>query len=186
MVGAFGSMLINPNVVVIGVFSVEFDGVNLVSATGSCLIPPLSCSCRAFDTEPVLRFFAGLSFSTGATFLLFAIGKARPRNFPLLATPTPHVKTVLYPEQSLPRSRHCVQYGLLLSQVVCKSWQAKQSSAAPVVGARLLFFRGEVGEGMSLVFDGGKGWLGARVAAIAVVSPFYARQKLSQVGFRSM
>ena len=181
MVGAFGSTLINPNVVVTGVLSVEFDGVNLASATGSCLIPPLFCSCRGFDTEPVLRFFAGLSFSTGATFLLFSMGNARPRNFPLLATPTPHVNTVLYPEQCLPRSRHCVQYGLLRSQVVCSSWQAKQSSAAPVVGALLLFFRGEVGGGMSFVFDGGMGWLGAKVAAISHVSQLYARQDLSYV-----
>jgi hypothetical protein len=49
--------------------------------------------------------------------LLAAIGSDSPLNFPRLATPTPHVKVVLYPAQSFPLSRHGVQYGLFLSQL---------------------------------------------------------------------
>lgn len=56
-----------------------------------------------------------------SAFFDFAIGNARPRNLPLLATPTPQVKVVLYPEQSLPASRHCEQYGRRLSQEVFRS-----------------------------------------------------------------
>lgn len=64
-----------------------------------------------------LLFLLGLGSGSElcSTFLDFAIGKDNPRNFPLLATPTFHVKAVLYPEQSFPCSRHCVQYGLFRS-----------------------------------------------------------------------
>lgn len=36
----------------------------------------------------------------------FAIGRDRPRSLPRLATPTPQVSWVLYPEHSLLTSRH--------------------------------------------------------------------------------
>lgn len=36
-------------------------------------------------------------------------GRCWPRSFPRLATPTPHVNVVLYPEHSRPRSRHWEQ-----------------------------------------------------------------------------
>lgn len=62
-----------------------------------------------------------------------ATGHVRPRSFPRLAIPTPHVKVVLYPEQSFPISRHWPQYGLLRSQGAFRFRHAKQSSAAPVV-----------------------------------------------------
>lgn len=39
-----------------------------------------------------------------------------------------------------------MQYGRRLSHLDWRSWQAKQSSAAPVVGALLRRFRGEVGD----------------------------------------
>ena len=71
-----------------------------------------------------------------------ATGSDRPRSFPRLATPTPQVSWVLYPEQVFPRSMHCVQYGRRRSQVVLSCWHAKQSTAAPVVGARRRRLRG--------------------------------------------
>jgi len=72
------------------------------------------------------------------------MGSVRPRSFPRLATPTPHVNVVLYPEQSFPRSKHCVQYGLRRSHFDFLSKHAKQSSAAPVAGALLRRLRGAV------------------------------------------
>jgi len=72
-----------------------------------------------------------------------AMGSDRPRSFPLLATPTPHVNCVLYPEHSLPISRHCEQYGLLRSHLTFRLAQVKQSSAAPPAGALLLRLRAE-------------------------------------------
>lgn len=77
--------------------------------------------------------------------LLPAIGNDNPRNLPLLATPTPHVRVVLYPAQSFPRSKHGVQYGLFLSQPTFSWVQVKQSFAAPVAGARRRFLRGVTG-----------------------------------------
>jgi hypothetical protein len=41
----------------------------------------------------------------------FAMGKDMPRSFPRLATPTPHVRVVRYPEHSFPMSTHGPQYG---------------------------------------------------------------------------
>lgn len=70
-----------------------------------------------------------------------AMGRDKPRSLPRLATPTPQVSCVLYPEHSLPTSRHCEQYGLLLSHLTLRLVQAKQSSEAPPAGARLLRFR---------------------------------------------
>lgn len=80
--------------------------------------------CDGFDTVlleglEVLLFLVGLASGSGSTFLDFAMGKDNPRNFPLLATPMFQVKAVLYPEQSLPYSRHWVQYGLFLSHFLC-------------------------------------------------------------------
>jgi hypothetical protein len=62
-----------------------------------------------------------------------ATGHVKPRSFPRLAMPTPHVNVVLYPEQSFPISRHCPQYGLRRSHWVLRFWHIKQSSAAPAV-----------------------------------------------------
>lgn len=80
--------------------------------------------CDGFDPVlleglEVLLFLVGLASGSGSTFLDFAMGKDNPRNFPLLATPMFQVKAVLYPEQSLPYSRHWVQYGLFLSHFLC-------------------------------------------------------------------
>lgn len=74
-----------------------------------------------FEGFEALLLLGGLASGSGSTFLDFAIGKASPRNFPLLATPMFQVKAVLYPEQSLPYSRHWVQYGLFLSHFLCLS-----------------------------------------------------------------
>lgn len=72
--------------------------------------------------------------------VLSATGHVKPRSFPRLAMPTPHVSVVLYPEQSFPISRHCPQYGLLRSQGAFRFRHVKQSSAAPVVVVLLLRF----------------------------------------------
>lgn len=71
-----------------------------------------------------------------------ATGKDMPRSFPRLATPTPQVKVVRYPEHSLPSSIHWPQYGLRRSHLAPRFLQAKQSSLAPVAGALLLRFLG--------------------------------------------
>jgi hypothetical protein len=39
----------------------------------------------------------------------FAMGNDKPRSFPRLATPTPQVKVVRYPEHSFPSSMHWPQ-----------------------------------------------------------------------------
>lgn len=65
-----------------------------------------------------------------------------PRSLPLLATPTPHVNVVLYPEHSFPISIHCVQYGLFRSHFTERFEQVKQSSVAPPAAVRLLLFLG--------------------------------------------
>ena len=77
-----------------------------------------------------------------ATLLVPATGSDSPLNLPRLATPTPHVNWVLYPEQSLPSSRHCEQYGLRLSHFALLLEQVKQSAAAPAAGARFRRFLG--------------------------------------------
>ncbi len=80
--------------------------------------------------------------SLPSTFL-FAMGQAKPRSLPLLATPTPQVNVVLYPEHSLPMSMHCVQYGRFRSHFTPRFPQAKQSSVAPPPAVlRLLFLGG--------------------------------------------
>lgn len=85
-----------------------------------------------------------------------AIGSDMPRSLPRLATPTPQVKVVRYPEHSLPISMHCPQYGRRRSHLICRFLHAKQSSLAPVAGALLLRF------------------LGAAEALLVVVSGFWA------------
>lgn len=89
---------------------------------------------------------------TGLTGGDFAIGSERPRSFPRLATPTPQVNWVLYPEHSFPTSKHCEQYGLLRSHLTPRLVQVKQSSAAPPAGARLLRLR--TAAASDLGFDG--------------------------------
>lgn len=70
-----------------------------------------------------------------------ATGSDKPLNLPRLATPTPQVSCVLYPEHSFPTSRHCEQYGRRRSHLVFLLIQAKQSSDAPLAGALLRLFR---------------------------------------------
>lgn len=81
-------------------------------------------------------------FKTPVCCACFATGHDKPRNFPLLATPTPHVNVVLYPEHSFPISRHCPQYGLFRSHFTWRLRHAKQSSVAPVAAVLLLLLRG--------------------------------------------
>lgn len=68
-------------------------------------------------------------------------GSCWPRSFPRLATPTPHVNVVLYPEHSRPRSRHWEQYGRRRSHRAPRLEQAKQSSGAPLTTVLLRRFR---------------------------------------------
>lgn len=74
-------------------------------------------STTAPRIELFLRFatplFVAGSLPSG---FLLATGLERPLSLPRLATPTPHVNVVLYPEQSFPISMHGVQYGRFLSQ----------------------------------------------------------------------
>jgi hypothetical protein len=67
-------------------------------------------STTAPRIELFLRFatplFAAGSLPSG---FLLATGLERPLSLPRLATPTPHVNVVLYPEQSFPISMHGVQ-----------------------------------------------------------------------------
>lgn len=103
-------------------------------------------SAACFETELFLRctildFLATTPLSPPGAFSA-ATGNESPLNFPLLATPTPQVKVVLYPEQSLPISRHCPQYGLFRSHLAWRLRHVKQSSAAPVAAVLLLRFLG--------------------------------------------
>lgn len=125
------------------------------SASQDVLTTSSLASLEALDTE-------GFLFWTGAVFLLsvafdvegFATGHDSPRNFPRLAMPTPHVKVVLYPEQSLPVSRHWLQYGRRRSHGVWRLRHVKQSSAAPVAAALLLLFLGAAEASCSGSFPG--------------------------------
>ena len=74
-------------------------------------------STTAPSSEPFLRF-ATLLLVDGSlpSGFLLATGLERPLSLPRLATPTPHVNVVLYPEQSFPIVMHGVQYGRFLSQ----------------------------------------------------------------------
>lgn len=68
-------------------------------------------------------------------------GSFWPRSLPLLATPTPHVRVVLYPEHSRPSSRHCEQYGRRRSHRAPRLEHVKQSSGAPLTTVLLRRFR---------------------------------------------
>jgi hypothetical protein len=86
-------------------------------------------STAAPSNELFLRFATPLVIPDSvASIFLLATGLERPRSLPRLATPTPHVNVVLYPEQSFPISMHGVQYGRFLSQPIERFWQVKQSS----------------------------------------------------------
>ncbi len=80
-------------------------------------------------------------FGSRVTGGAFAMGRERPRSLPRLATPTPQVSWVLYPEHSLLTSRHWEQYGRRRSHLTPRFVQVKQSSEAPPAGARLLRLR---------------------------------------------
>ena len=136
-----------------------------------CSVLIATSSFFTFDVELFLRF---ASLSTGLISLpsafLFAIGHDSPRNFPLLATPTPHVNVVLYPEHSLPRSMHCVQYGLLRSHLTPRFLHAKQSSAAPPVPVLRLRFLGD-GATVGPAFESAKGCCVGAWAVDAISGP---------------
>lgn len=65
------------------------------------------------DTLDVEDFLlcAGTVFlgSVAPSSVSLATGHERPLSLPRLATPTPQVKVVLYPEQSFPNSKHWLQ-----------------------------------------------------------------------------
>lgn len=96
-------------------------------------------------------------------------GSFWPRSFPRLATPTPHVSVVLYPEHSRPSSRHCEQYGRRRSHLAPLLEQVKQSSGAPLT--TVLFRRFRVGAASGSVFRG---------------LPFGAGSRAARVGFSVM
>jgi hypothetical protein len=83
----------------------------------------------------------------------FAIGKDMPRSFPRLATPTPHVRVVRYPEHSFPFLTHCSQYGRRWSHFTPSFLHAKQSTVALVAGVFLVLL-----------------FLGAETAAVLLVA----------------
>lgn len=113
---------------------------------GACsilILTPSSLSRFRAVVEEALGLVVGGLLGTGAD---LATGSDKPRSFPRLATPTPHVNWVLYPEHSFPTSRHCEQYGRRRSHLVFLLVQAKQSSDAPLAGALLRRLRcGTVG-----------------------------------------
>jgi hypothetical protein len=96
------------------------------------LVEPLVVEADAFESFRVVVVLDGD----------LAMGNDMPRSFPRLATPTPQVRVVRYPVQSLPISTHCPQYGRLRSHLTERFLQEKQSSVAPVAGALLLLFLG--------------------------------------------
>lgn len=103
----------------------------------------LSFSFLVLDVELFLRLASiSVGLASVPSAFLFAIGHESPRSLPLLATPTPHVKVVLYPEHSFPMSIHCVQYGRFRSHFTARFLQVKQSSEAPPPAVRRLLFLG--------------------------------------------
>lgn len=112
-----------------------------------CTPPPFTCGTLLGGSLPILArvgvdIVVCETAAVAETFCDPETGKDKPRSFPRLATPTPHVNVVLYPEHRPPRFRHCVQYGLRRSQLTWRLVQVKQSSAAPLPTTRLRRFRG--------------------------------------------
>jgi hypothetical protein len=132
-----------------------FEG--MVRIDSSLILTFSSVGSRDLDIDEEARGRAtGGLLGIGAD---FATGRDKPRSLPRLATPTPQVNCVLYPEHSLPSSRHCEQYGRRRSHLVFLLVQAKQSLEAPLAGAlrrrlRCRCFAGPTGEAQE---DGGQG-----------------------------
>lgn len=106
VVGAVGSMQFTKSYVV------ELACAE-VGAGGLCscpllLLPVLENDPTRARVEPSFASLRGAVLglsspsSLWAALLEDAIGRDNPRSLPLLATPTPHVNVVLYPEQSFP------------------------------------------------------------------------------------
>jgi hypothetical protein len=75
--------------------------VGAVEAEGGCVVCFCGLLSRAEEAVAVVVFvFAGVWGGD------FAIGRDKPLSFPRLATPTPQVNVVRYPEHSLPKSIH--------------------------------------------------------------------------------
>lgn len=107
------------------------------------LLSVSGCSFFGFDVDPVLRRLStSAGFASLPSTFLFATGQDKPRSLPLLATPTSQVNAVLYPEHSLPMSRHCEQYGRLRSHFTLRFRHVKQSSLAPPPAVRRRLFLG--------------------------------------------
>ena len=121
----------------------------------SLILTSSSLDSRDLEIDDAARGrFEGGLLGAGAD---FAMGRERPRSLPLLATPTPQVNWVLYPEHSLPTSRHWEQYGRRRSHLVFLLVQAKQSSEAPLAGALRRRLRwGTVGGSDEAQEDGGQ------------------------------
>lgn len=96
------------------------------------------CPVATLPAEAVLAF--EVATVTGGFESTLSTGNDMPRSLPLLATPTPQVNCVRYPEQSFPMPRHCEQYGRRRSHSVPRLRQVWQSSAAPDGGTRLRRF----------------------------------------------
>ncbi len=130
-----------------------FEGIDRIDS--SLILTSSSVGSRDLEIDEDARGrAAGGLLATGAD---FATGRDKPRNLPLLATPTPQVNWVLYPEHSLPTSRHCEQYGRRRSHLVFLLVQAKQSSEAPLAGALLRRLRwSTVGGSAEPQEDGGQ------------------------------
>lgn len=118
-----------------------------IAAAASVGALPSGLSFFATETELLRRFLAPTSTTALAVLSSAPLetGQVIPRSLPLLATPTPHVRVVLYPEHSLPISMHCVQYGRLRSHLTERLRHVKQSSVAPPAAVlRRLFLGGPV------------------------------------------
>ena len=132
-----GGSIGDADVVVVDVGSMQFTKsyvvglVLLLVGAGGLRSWPLSLELEKDDVrarvDPSFASLRGAEMglsslsSACAALLEDAIGNDNPRSLPLLATPTPHVKVVLYPEQSFPWSRQGVQYGRRLSHLVWRS-----------------------------------------------------------------
>lgn len=98
-----GSMLTKLNVVVLALLGVEpeLEDPTVWSEEACCdsvRVGPSFVNCVGAP----LFLPSDLTLLSPAVLFDLAIGKDNPRSFPLLATPRPQVKVVLYPEQSLP------------------------------------------------------------------------------------